>query len=50
MLAIYDGQRCLGFVMPRGREGIVAYDSNDRLLGFFPDQASAANAVEEARR
>jgi hypothetical protein len=48
LLAIYDGQVCLGFLLPRGREGVAVYDADDRLLGIFPDQKSAANAVSKA--
>jgi hypothetical protein len=46
ILSVYDGQRCIGFLMPRGREGWAAFNCDDELLGLFPDQASAANAIE----
>jgi hypothetical protein len=47
LLVVYAGQTCIGFLMPR-RDGVEAYDADDRLLGTFPDQASAADAISEA--
>jgi hypothetical protein len=47
-LAVFDGQRCLGHLLPRGRMGVEAFDADDRSLGIFPDQKSAADAVSEA--
>jgi hypothetical protein len=47
LLAVYSGQVCLGFLLPR-RDGVEAYDADDCLLGTFPDQKSAADAVSEA--
>jgi hypothetical protein len=48
--AVYSGQDCLGFLLSRGRQGVEAYDADDRLLGIFPDKKSAADAVSEAAR
>jgi hypothetical protein len=45
--AVYAGQTCIGFLLPR-RDGVEAYDADDHLLGTFPDQKSAADAVCEA--
>ena len=47
MLSVYVGQLCIGFVMPRGRAGVEAFDANARSLGIFLDQRSAADAVSE---
>jgi hypothetical protein len=44
-VAVYDGQICLGFLLPRGKTGVQAFDADDRSLGTFPDQKSAADAV-----
>jgi hypothetical protein len=44
-LSIYAGQRCLGHLLPRGRQGVEAFDADDRSLGIFPDQKSAADAI-----
>jgi hypothetical protein len=41
---VYDGRRCLGFLMSRGKAGVEAFDAADRSLGIFPDQKSAASA------
>jgi hypothetical protein len=50
LLSVYDGRRCLGFLLSRrdGVNGVEAYDADDRLLGTFPDQKSAADAISEA--
>lgn len=47
-VAVYDGSRCIGFVMPRGRQGYEAFDIDTRPIGRFQTQAAAADAV--ARR
>ena len=46
--AVADGQVCIGHLMSRGREGVEAFDAENRSLGTFPDMASAANAVSAA--
>jgi hypothetical protein len=46
-LAVYSGQVCLGHILPRGRSGVEAFDADDRSLGIFPDQKSAADAVSQ---
>ena len=48
-LAIYDGQRCAGFLLPRGKAGVEVFDADDRSLGIFPDLKTAADAVSRAR-
>jgi len=45
--AVYAGRVCIGFLLPR-RDGVEAYDADDRLLGTFPDQKSAADAISGA--
>jgi hypothetical protein len=47
-LAIYSGRECLGHLLPRGPLGFEAYDCNDKSLGIFPNQKSAADAISEA--
>lgn len=47
-LAVYDGQTCVGFLLPRGKVGFEAFDAADKSLGTFPDMKSAADAVCEA--
>src|SRR5262245_16864059 len=36
-LAVYDGTRCVGHIIKRGRAGVEAFDTDDRPLGLFPD-------------
>jgi hypothetical protein len=45
---VYDGQRCLGHMLSRGRSGVEAFDQSDKSLGLFPDQRAAADAICEA--
>jgi hypothetical protein len=45
-LAVYaDGNRCIGFLLPRGKSGIEAFDADTRALGFYPSLKSAADAI-----
>ena len=46
--ALYSGQTCLGHLLSRGKAGTEAFDRNDRSLGIFPDQKSAADAISAA--
>jgi hypothetical protein len=48
MVSVIAGARCVGFLIGRGREGVEAYDSNERSLGIFLDPIEAARAVEDA--
>jgi hypothetical protein len=45
MLTVYDGQRALGFLLPRGRGAFEALDVHDHSLGLFPSQRAAAAAL-----
>jgi hypothetical protein len=48
MTPIIAGQTCIGFLLTRGREGIEAFDRNERSLGLFPGPIEAAAAVEQS--
>lgn len=48
MQALYSGATCLGFLYARGRDGVEAYDADERSLGIFPTQKAAADAVVRA--
>ena len=45
MLSVYDGQRCLGHIIARGKRGFEAFDADDCSLGTFPTEHEAADAV-----
>jgi hypothetical protein len=45
MMIVFDGSRCLGFVIRCGREGFEAIDADDRKLGKFPTAARAADEI-----
>jgi len=49
MVSIYDGQRCVGFVYARGKQGFEAIDCDQRSLGMFATQREAVTAVMEAQ-
>jgi hypothetical protein len=42
---IYDGTRCLGFILKRGKLGFEAIDREEASLGIFKTQTAAANAI-----
>jgi hypothetical protein len=48
MLSVYDGQRCLGHIIVRGKRGFEAFDHDDNSLGVFPSDHEAADAVTHA--
>jgi hypothetical protein len=45
MLSVYDGQRCLGHIIVRGKRGFEAFDADDNSLGTFSTEHEAADAV-----
>jgi hypothetical protein len=45
MRSVFDGRRCIGFVLPRGRSGWEAFDANDVSLGRFPTAKEAADCL-----
>jgi len=47
MLSVYDGQRCIGFLLSRGRAGVEAFDCDERSLGVYPTQGEAVNAIPD---
>jgi hypothetical protein len=42
---IYDGQTYLGRVVLHGKAGVEAFDIDDCVIGVFPSQQQAADAV-----
>ena len=47
-VAVYSGQMCVGFLLPRGKAGHEACAG--RSLGIFPDQRRAADAISQLGR
>lgn len=45
LLAVYEGQQCLGHLIARGQSGFEAFNVDDVSLGLFPDQTSAVAAI-----
>jgi hypothetical protein len=50
MVSVYDGERCVGFVISRGKEGFEAFDIYDISIGTFTTMAAAADAVAACDR
>ena len=46
--SVYSGQTCIGFLLPRGKQGTEAYDADWDSLGIFPSLKIAAAAVSAA--
>jgi len=46
--SVYDGQRCIGFLLARGRSGCEAFTAAEQSLGIYRDQEYAALAVYAA--
>jgi hypothetical protein len=45
LLHVYDGRRCIGFILTRVKQGFEAYDADLASLGIFPTQQ--ADAISE---
>lgn len=45
MISVYSGQRCIGFLLRCGREGVEAFDADCISLGKFATAKEAANTV-----
>jgi hypothetical protein len=45
---VYDGRRCVGFILDRGKTGFEAFDQDDKSLGFFSTTKQAADACSLA--
>jgi hypothetical protein len=46
MVPVIAGTTCLGFLLNRGREGVEAFDRNERSLGVFATAIEAAAAIQ----
>jgi hypothetical protein len=40
--SVYDGTRCIGHIIARGKTGWEVFDSEDKSLGVYPTQKQAA--------
>jgi len=45
MITIIHGDNVAGFLLARGRQGIEAFDRDERSLGVFTDPQAAHDAV-----
>jgi hypothetical protein len=50
MSSIYDGRKCIGFILRRGKAGVEAFNLNQCSLGIFESDRAAADAVTHAAR
>jgi hypothetical protein len=49
LVSIYDGQRCLGFILARGKTGFEAFAADEQSLGLFQSQEGAVAALMAQR-
>jgi len=47
--AIYDGQRCIGHILHRGKRGWEAFGVNDESVGLFKTQVEAAHVLDSRK-
>jgi hypothetical protein len=45
LVSIYDSQRCLGFILARGKTGFEVFTANEQSLGLFQSQKGAVAAL-----
>jgi hypothetical protein len=45
MKPVIYADRCLGFILNRGRSGFETFNIDDRSLGIFPDERRAVAAL-----
>lgn len=45
MVSVYNGQDCLGHILNRDKVSFAAYTYLDELVGIFPTQQAAADAL-----
>lgn len=45
MVSVYNGQDCLGHILNRDKVSFAAYTYLDELVGIFPTQKAAADAL-----
>jgi hypothetical protein len=50
MLSVYDGRRCIGFVVKRGRSGFEALTVGERSLGLFATRDAAIHGLTGSDR
>jgi hypothetical protein len=48
MLAVFDGQTCIGHLLLRGKVGIEAFNADTKSLGVFRDHRAAADIIAKA--
>jgi hypothetical protein len=44
-LSVCDGQRCVGFILARGKDAFEAFDRDEKPLGVFASTRDAAAAI-----
>jgi hypothetical protein len=50
LVSVLSGDRCIGFLISRGRDGFEAFNADERSLGIFPTQHAAAAAIAKVMR
>jgi hypothetical protein len=50
LCSVYDGQRCVGFVLERGRRGYESFTADEQSLGLFETRDAAINKITNGAR
>jgi hypothetical protein len=45
LLSVYDGRRCVGFLLHRSLAGWEAFTADEKSIGTYPTQKAAADAI-----
>jgi hypothetical protein len=45
LTCVFHERACVGFLLNRGRDGVEAFNTDDRSLGTFADEQAAAVAI-----
>jgi hypothetical protein len=48
LLSIYSDRTCIGLILSRGKAGFEAFTADDKSLGLFSTEQSAADAISAA--
>jgi hypothetical protein len=45
LTSVMHGNRCIGFILHRGRQGVEIFTRETRSLGIFPTELEAISAL-----
>jgi crossover junction endodeoxyribonuclease RuvC len=48
LIPVMNGNACVGFLINLGAHGVEAFDKDEKPLGIFPEEISAATAIKKS--